>query len=92
MNHEHRGAEIFAREEMLNPEETLRRAEEVAPFVVALVELPEGGYENRVAQPAVIRRNRRTNLPLVNTVETYGPSRYRAAARRFNSLVDEELA
>ena len=39
--------EIFAREEMLNPEETLRRAEEVAPFVVALVELPEGGYEDR---------------------------------------------
>lgn len=85
-------ARDFARTEMLEGGETLERAETVGPFVVALVELAGGGYENRVAQPTVIRRNRRTNLPLVNTVETYGPSRYRAAARRFNSLVDEELA
>lgn len=82
----------FAREEMLEEGETLRRAENAGPFVVALVELPAGGYANRVAQPAVILRGRRSGLPLVNTVETYGPSRYRVAARRFNSLVDEELA
>lgn len=90
MNNDH--ARDFARAEMLEESETLKRAEAVGPFVVALVELAECGYENRVAQPAVIRQNRRTRLPLVNTVETYGPSRYRAAARRFNSLVDEELA
>lgn len=82
----------FAGQEMLEDGETLMRAEAVGPFVVALVTLAAGGYENRVAQPAVIRRNRRSSLPLVNTVETYGPSRYKAATRRFNSLVDEELA
>ncbi|MDP9475169.1 MAG: hypothetical protein M3R38_05660 [Actinomycetota bacterium] len=85
-------ARNFARQEMLEEGETLERAEAVGPFVAALVELAGGGYENRVAQPAVIRRNRRTRLPLVNTVETYGPSRYRDAARRLNSLVDDELA
>lgn len=85
-------AEEFARREMLEQSEVLRRAEPTGPFVVALVELSAGGFENRVAQPSVIRQNRRTNMPLVNTVETYGPSRYRAAARRFNSLVDEELS
>ena len=86
------GAQDFASNEMLEEGESLKRAEVTGPFVVALVELAGGGYENRVAQPAVIRRTRRTTLPLVNTVETYGPSRYRDAARRFNSLVDEELA
>jgi hypothetical protein len=82
----------FASQEMLEEGETLKRSETIGPFVVALVALPGGGYENRVAQPAVIGRGRRSRLPLVNTVETYGPSRYAAAARRFNSLVDEELA
>lgn len=85
-------ARDFACAEMLEESETLKRVEAVGPFVVALVRLAGGGYENRVAQPAVIHQNRRTRLPLVNTVETYGPSRYRAAARRFNFLVDEELA
>ncbi len=82
----------FARKEMLEEGENLKRAEPVGPFVVALVELGGGGYENRAAQPAVIHRNRNSRLPLVSAVETYGSSRYRAAARRFNSLVDEELA
>ncbi len=88
----HPDATAFARQEMLEEGETLERAETTGPFVVVLVALPGGGYENRVAQPAVIRHGRRTSLPLVGIVETYGPSRYRAAARRFNSLIDEELA
>ena len=62
----------FARQEMLEEGETLKRSETIGPFVVALVALPGGGYENRVAQPAVIGRGRRSRLPLVNTVETYG--------------------
>lgn len=82
----------FARREMLSPVETLERAEPVGPFVVALVGLEAGGFQNRVAQPAVIQRGRPTKVPLLATVATYGPSRYKEAARRFNSLVDHELA
>lgn len=85
-------AQEFARTEMLEKEETLIRAEAAGPFVVALVELAAGGYQNRAAQPAVINANRKTNLPLVAAIETYGPSNYRAAAKRFNNLVDHELA
>lgn len=82
----------FARQEMMNPNETLHRAEPVGPFVVALVELEAGGYQNRVAQPAAIQQGRPAKTPLLATVATYGPSRYKQAARRFNSLVDDELA
>lgn len=81
----------FARKEMLNPAETLNRAEPVGPFVVALAELEGGGYQNRVAQPAVIQQNCQSRVPLIATVDTYGPRQYTVAARRFNSLVDEEL-
>lgn len=87
-----REAEKFAREEMLEEGEALRRAEPVGPFVVALVELPGGGFENRAAQPAVIYQNRNSRLPAVARIATYGRSHYEAAARRFNALVDEELA
>ncbi len=85
-----RDAEDFARREMLNPGEALKRAEPAGPFVVALAELG-GGYQIRVAQPAVIERGRPTKAPLIATVDTYGRSKYDVAARRFNSLVDEEL-
>jgi hypothetical protein len=86
-----RGAEDFARKQMLEQGEELLRAEPAGPFVVALVELAKGGYENRAAQPAVVLRNRASRLPGVARIETYGPSRYRAAALRFNNLVDREL-
>ena len=92
MNHAQRTAEGFARGEMLNPGEALKRAEPAGPFVVALVELPEGGYQNRAAQPAVILRGRRSAVPPVTVVSTHGPAAYAEAASRFNSLVDEELA
>lgn len=84
-------AEDFAQREMLDPAETLQRAEAAGPFVVALVELQAGGYQIRVAQPAVIEQGRQTKAPLIATVDTYGRSKYAVAARRFNSLVDEEL-
>ncbi|MEW6638385.1 MAG: hypothetical protein AB1425_16400, partial [Actinomycetota bacterium] len=86
-----REAEVFARKEMLEEGEKLLRAEPAGPFVVALVELAKGGYGNRAAQPAVVLRNRASRLPAVARIETYGPSRYRDAARRFNNLVDREL-
>ncbi len=86
------GAWDFARKEMLEQDETLMRAEEVGPFVVALVELPKGGYQNRAAQPAVVLRGRRSAVPAVTIVSTHGRSAYAEASRRFNSLVDEELA
>lgn len=82
----------FAEREMLNPGETLQRAEPVGPFVVALAELAAGGYQNRVAQPAVILGNRPSRVPAVAIVSTHGRSAYAEASRRFNSLVDEELA
>jgi hypothetical protein len=85
-------AKDFARKEMLNPEETLHRAERVGPFVVALVELPAGGYQNRVAQPAVILGGLRSRVPAVAIVSTHGRSAYPRAAGRFNGLVDDELA
>ena len=87
-----RDAEDFARKEMLEEGETLERAEPAGPFVVALVELTAGGYENRAAQPAVVYRNRASKLPAVARIATYGPSQYNEAAKRFNSLVDNELA
>jgi hypothetical protein len=87
-----RDAEDFARKEMLEEGETLERAEPTGPFVVALVELIAGGYENRGAQPAVVYRNRSSRLPAVARIATYGPSQYNEATRRFNSLVDNELA
>ncbi len=83
--------EEFARSELLRESETLVRCEAPDPFVVALVELGGGGYQIRVAQPAVIERGRPTKAPLIATVDTYGRSKYDVAARRFNSLVDEEL-
>ncbi len=82
----------FARKEMLEEGETLRRAEPAGPFVVALVELEGGGFENRAAQPSVVYRNRNSRLPAVARIATYGRSQYEVAARRFNRLVDEELA
>ena len=95
MNHAQRTAQRtakgFARREMLNPGEALKRAKPAGPFVVALAELGGGGYQIRVAQPAVIERGRPTKAPLIATVDTYGRSKYDVAARRFNSLVDEEL-
>lgn len=86
-----RGAVAFARRQMLEEGETVIRAEPAGPFVVALVELSAGGYDNRAAQPAAVYGNRRSTLPPVARIETYGPSRYRDAALRFNSLVDTEL-
>lgn len=86
-----RAAEDFAREQMAEAGEDLKRAETVGPFVVALVELAGGGFQNRVAQPAVVLRNRKSRLPEVAVVATYGRGKYRQAARRFTSLVDEEL-
>lgn len=84
----------FARNEMLEESEALLRAEPVGPFVVALVELAGGGYENRAAQPAVVLRNRASKLPAVVRLSTHGRSQrsYRAASLRFNSIIDEELA
>lgn len=82
----------FAREQMLENGETLHRAEPAGPFVVALVELAAGGYQNRVAQPAVIMGGKPTKVPAITSVDTYGPTKYVVAARRFNSLIDEELA
>lgn len=84
-------AAAFARQQILEEGETLLRAESAGPFVVALVELAAGGYDNRAAQPAVVYGNRESTLPPVARIETYGPSRYRDAALRFNSLVDREL-
>lgn len=87
----HRDAEGFARREMMDPGEALHRCEPTGPFVVALVELEAGGYQNRAAQPGVVLRNRRSGVSEVAVIATYGPSRYSDAALRFNSLVDEEL-
>lgn len=81
----------FARQEMMAEGETLHRAESAGPFVVALVELEKGGYQNRAAQPAVVYGRRNSRVPEITTVDTYGPSHYGDAARRFNSLVDDEL-
>jgi hypothetical protein len=89
MNRRHAAA--FARRQMLEEGETLLRVEPAGPFVVALVELAAGGYDNRAAQPAVVYGNRKSKLPPVARIETYGPARYRDAALRFNSLVDREL-
>ena len=85
-------ARAFAQKEMLEKGEALKRAEPVGPFVVALVELPRGGYQTRAAQPAVILCGRRSNVPPVTVISTHGRSAYAEAAKRFNSLVDEELA
>lgn len=87
----HNDAWDFACKEMIEEGETLRRVEPAGPFVVVLVELPGGGYDNRAAQPAVVYRNRNSRLPAVARIATYGPTSYRAAARRFNRLVEEEL-
>lgn len=87
-----RQAEDFAREQMLEEGEALLRAEPAGPFVVALVELAAGGYQNRVAQPAVILRGKPTKVAAITNVDTYGPTKYTVAAKRFNSLVDDELA
>lgn len=89
-----KAAKEFARKEMLEEDEKLIRAEPVGPFVVALVELGGGGYENRAAQPAVVLSNRASKLPSVVRISTHGCSQrsYRAASLRFNSIVDEELA
>ncbi len=87
----HNDAWDFARKEMLEEDEVLKRVEPAGPFVVALVELPGGGYDNRAAQPAVVYRNRNSRLPAVARIATYGPTSYRAAAKRFNKLVEEEL-
>ncbi|MDP9474377.1 MAG: hypothetical protein M3R38_01535 [Actinomycetota bacterium] len=87
----HRDAWDFARKEMLEEDEILRRAQTAGPFVVALVELAGGGYDNRAAQPAVVYRNRNSRLPAVARIATYGPANYREAALRFNKLVGEEL-
>lgn len=87
-----RDAKDFARKEMLEEGETLMRAEPVGPFVVALLELTAGGYQNRAAQPDVVLRNKGSKVPDVTAISTHGRSAYTEAARRFNSLVDEELA
>lgn len=87
-----RQARRFAGEQMLENGETLLRAEPAGPFVVALVELAAGGYQNRVAQPAVILQGKPTKIAAITNVDTYGPTKYTVAARRFNSLIDEELA
>lgn len=82
----------FVREHMMREGETLPREPEwKAPFAIALVELAAGGYELRVAQPAVIGGRQNSNLPDVNIVAVYGRDKYPAAARRMNHLVDEEL-
>lgn len=90
MNNKH--AREFARKEMLEEGEELLRVEPIGPFVVALVELSGGGYENRAAQPAVVLSNRASKLPSVVRISTHGRSHYQKASLRFNNLVDEELA
>ena len=83
----------FAQNELLNPQETLaREPEEVGPFVVALVELPKGGYVVRVAQPQVILANKQSKAPVIHDFGPWGAKNYATAARRFNELVDVELA
>ena len=83
----------FVEQEMMEENESLPRdPEQVGPFAVALVELAGGGFENRVAQPAAVLRNKKTSVAPVVTVEVYGRNHYRRAAKRFNSLVDKELA
>ena len=82
----------FVQENMMREGETLPRDPEwKKPFAVALVELEAGGYELRVAQPAVVNGLIDSNLQSVNVVNIYGRDKYSKAAKRFNSLVDEEL-
>lgn len=83
--------EGFAREELRQVGETVHRAEARGPFVAALVELENGGYVIRVAQPRVILRGRPTKLPLVSQLGPWGARKYSKAARRFNLLIDEQL-
>lgn len=83
----------FVETELLNPEESLaREPEEAGPFVVALVELPRGGYVVRVAQPQVILANKKSKAPVIHDFGPFGAKSYTTAARRFNELVDVELA
>ena len=83
----------FVANELLNPEESLaREPEEAGPFVIALVELPKGGYVVRVAQPQVILANKKSKAPVIHDFGPWGIKGYQAAARRFNQLVDVELA
>lgn len=92
MRNENSYAWRFAQAEMLDEGETLRRAEPAGPFVVALVGLLDGGYANRVAQPAVILRNKRSDIDPVVTLSLYGMSGYKKAAQAFNDLVDNKLS
>lgn len=83
----------FVNKEMMEAGETLARdPEESGPFAVALIELPAGGYVIRVAQPAVILHNKPTKLDPIYTIGPWGVNAFPAAARRFNKLVDEDLA
>lgn len=84
--------EEFARRELLRESETLLRCEAPDPFVVALVELERGGYEIRVGRPDVILRNRRSSIPNVVVFGPWSRRNYAKAARRFNELVDDQLA
>lgn len=73
--------------------EILHRDEKAGPFVAALVELTDGGYMIRVAQPRVVDLGRSTNpmLPMISEIGPYGPANYSPASVRFNKLVDKDL-
>ena len=83
----------FVELEMMEENESLpREPEQAGPFAVALIELAAGGYVIRITQPDVILRNRKSKLESIYQVGPWGPRSYTQAARRFNILVDEDLA
>lgn len=86
-------SEEFAPRILMMEGETLWREERVGTFVAALVELHDGGYMIRIAQPRVIDRGESTNprIPLVAEVGPFGAAGYTRAALKFNELVDETL-
>ena len=74
----------FVGEHMMREGEVLPRDPEwKQPFAVALVNLEAGGYEIRVAQPAVIAGLTDSNLQDVNIVGVYGPNKYSEAGCDF---------
>jgi len=85
-------SEDFARRHLMGEGETLHRYDPQGPFVAALVELSGGGFIIRIGQPSVIERGRSSSLPDVVQIGPWGPSAYSKASRRFNKLIDEELA
>lgn len=82
-------AQRFAAAELVEAGEEMRLAEREGPFVAALVELADGGYVVRVAQPRVIHGGRQSRLADVYQLGPWGPSGYAAAARRLYQLIDD---